>query len=72
MRNYPYCIDFEWINGIFDEINEVIEIQLPIEKIITIKDSMRIMIKECFYESIETRCIGKKRKVHFFSIHQLL
>ena len=61
MDAYPYCIDYEWIEGTFDEINEVIEISLPSEQITCINDAMRIMIDECFFVAIDTRCAGKKK-----------
>ena len=61
MKNYPYCMDYEWHSGTFDWENKVLFVSLPEEAKTSINTALRLILEECYFEAIETRAMGKDK-----------
>ena len=36
-RNYPYCTDYEWIEGVFEQENKVVEARSKVARFFLVK-----------------------------------
>ena len=61
MKNYPYCVDYEWAGGIFEKENKIIEITIENQHPKTIQHAIRIVLEECHYYAYDTRSFGKEK-----------
>ena len=61
MKNYPYCVDYEWYEGVFEKENKVVEVTINKTETTTLKSALQEVLEQCHYIGYDTRSFGKEK-----------